>query len=159
MYGPISIDLAALPDDAVAPRWISPDMDALSIPWAPLIGGGIGFVNPPYSTRRGGLLSWFRMARLAQLAGSTVLLLSCAGPGSRAIALARAGASEILWCGRRLACLHPDTGEPAPANNSDQSVVVFAPPGGPALERTWTPPAAACVGKSRSSWPNRKRGE
>lgn len=167
------VDLAALEDDAVCPRWVGPDQDALAIPWAPLIAQAAaelgpdpaerppaGWVNPPYSQRAGGSLAWCRQAHAAALEGATVWMLIATGPGSRAACLARDHAEAIRWTARRLACLHPDTGEPNSGNNMDQALIRWGPRGGPAQETHFTPPRGALAGGRGApvDWTPRYRG-
>lgn len=43
-----AIDLAACDDNAVAPVWITKEMDSLSVDWAEASGGDWCWLNPPY---------------------------------------------------------------------------------------------------------------
>lgn len=118
------LDAAALPDDALCGRWLSPQQDALASPWGPC--SGTVWCNPPYGRRQGGLLAWVRRIR-EQVAQwhLRVLLLVPAWDGPRWAQEAAAGACEKVVFTRRLAYRHPDTGKPMDNSNFPSCLYLF----------------------------------
>jgi phage N-6-adenine-methyltransferase len=47
-WGPIAVDLAAHAGNAVCADYVTAEDDSLSLPWAELLDGGLGWLNPPY---------------------------------------------------------------------------------------------------------------
>ncbi len=161
------LDAAAVADDALCNAYIGPAEDALSVSWAARVADLVDatpercavFCNPPYSVRGGGHMAWMEKGIAEAAAGLVVVLLVGAGPASHAMRLAHTDATEKRWSARRLACVHPDTGEQLAGNNGDQCVVVCTPAGGPATVSYFDPPPAACGGGAVPvDWSVRRRG-
>ena len=68
-YGPFTVDVAATPANAKAPRFYSPAEDGLAQSWA----GERVWLNPPYGGRL--VRPWLEKARLEAAAGATVVCL------------------------------------------------------------------------------------
>lgn len=84
---PISLDAAACADSALVPNYLGPDheqvsrRDALQCDWASLAGGGVIWLNPPYSAP---LLQTFLATAIATVEqGTTVLSLLPVATSSR----------------------------------------------------------------------------
>lgn len=76
--GEFAVDLAADSTNAAAAQYLTAADDALSVPWAPLTAGGIGWLNPPFAHLR----PWVEKARAEQAAGARLVMLVPAGVGS-----------------------------------------------------------------------------
>lgn len=68
-YGPFTVDVAATPENAKAPRFYSPAEDGLAQSWA----GERVWLNPPYGGRL--VRPWLEKARQEADAGATVVCL------------------------------------------------------------------------------------
>ena len=80
-FGRIKVDLAARADNAVAPLFVTPEEDSLTVPWGERFPTKLGWLNPEFSD----LDLW--AAKCAREAGPTapglrVLLLTPASIGS-----------------------------------------------------------------------------
>lgn len=137
--GGFGLDAAAADTtDALCPRFLTPDIDALVARWRDHCDPALpaAWCNPPYSRRGGrgrGLLAWVEAAVRARDAGLLVVMLVPPSPSTRYHRLLHREAVELRMPPKRLAFLHPDTGEPMKGNRSD-SMLAFLRPGesGPA---------------------------
>lgn len=77
-WGPLTIDLAATRHNAKAPKWITPEEDSLKQDWTELIGGGIGFLNPPFTD----IEPWAEKCQLHGAAGARIITLTPASIGA-----------------------------------------------------------------------------
>lgn len=132
LNGAFGLDAAAAGDDALAPRFLTPDQDALTCDWAAACDPASPRVwcNPPYSRKGGrgrGLLAWVEAAVRARDAGLTVALLVPPAVSTRYWRLAMQEAATIKLLSRRVSFLHPDTGKPSAGNRGDSAVVILAP--------------------------------
>lgn len=123
---------AAGPSDALCARFLTPDEDALTCSWRALCDPDrpAAFVNPPYSRKGGrgkGLLLWAQGMVRARDEGLTVVALVPPSPGTRYHRLLHEEAVELRLPDRRLAFLHPDTGQPTAGNRGDSMVAVLRP--------------------------------
>jgi phage N-6-adenine-methyltransferase len=145
--GPIGLDAASAGDDAVAPRWLTPDDDALVASWAAACHpeDRRAWCNPPYSKVAGGaggagLLAWVEAGVRARDEGLVVAMLVPPSTSTRYWRLAFEEAAEILLCSKRVSFLDPNTGEPERGNRGDSAILIFRPgQRGPALVRPWWP--------------------
>lgn len=79
-FGEIALDLAAKLEDRVVYRHISPDSDSLSsFSWTRALGGGLGWLNPPFSRIR----PWAQKCRREAAEGAKIALLTPAGISTR----------------------------------------------------------------------------
>lgn len=125
-FGPIGLDCCALPDDSVAPAHIGPDEDCRRVEWGPRFQGVVAFLNPPYSRKSGGILSFVeRAAEQAQRWHLVVIVLAPPGVGTRYRARARELGAEIRDLPGRLSFLHPDTGLPVAGNREGSTLFIF----------------------------------
>lgn len=125
-FGAIGLDACALPDDSVAAVCIGPDEDCRRVEWGPRFSGSIVFLNPPYSRKAGGLLSFVeRAADQARAWHLLVILLAPPGVGSRYRSRARELGAEIRDLPGRLSFIHPDTGRPMVGNRDGSSLFIF----------------------------------
>ena len=125
-FGPIGLDACAMPDDAVCSGHIGPADDCRKVEWGPICRTKLVFVNPPYSRRAGGLLSFMDCA--ADQSGRwdlTVIVLAPPGVGSAYRRLAVAEGAEIRDLPKRLSFLHPDTGLLVQGNREGSSLFIF----------------------------------
>lgn len=142
-FGPAALDAAATALDAVAPRFISPDANALRAPWRRFLDRpGWVWLNPPYSRAGGGLYAWLRRARKqARRCKRLVVVIAPPGVGSAYRAWAMKQASEIRDLPKRLDFIHPETGRPVKGNPLGSSLFIFdGRPGarrGPARVSSW----------------------
>ena len=149
--GPFGLDAASAGDDAVAPRWLTPDEDALVASWAAACHpeDRRAWCNPPYSKVAGGaggdgLLAWVEAGVRARDEGLVVAMLVPPSTSTRYWRLAFEEAAEILLCSKRVSFLDPNTGEPERGNRGDSAILIFRPgQRGPALVRPWWPSGGA----------------
>ncbi|MFZ1934368.1 MAG: DNA N-6-adenine-methyltransferase [Thermoguttaceae bacterium] len=66
-YGPFTLDVCALPDNAKCERYFTPEIDGLQHPWT-----GCCWCNPPYGKTIG---QWVRKAWESSREGATVVML------------------------------------------------------------------------------------
>lgn len=66
-HGPFGTDVCALPSNAKAPRYFTPEVDGLAQDWT-----GVCWCNPPYGR---GIGAWLRKAYESSLAGAKVVCL------------------------------------------------------------------------------------
>ena len=126
--GPFDLDAAATPQDALAPAWIDPTEDALTVDWS--TRGANVIVNPPYSRLGGdghGLLAWAEAAVRARNGGATVAMIVPPAPSTRYHQLLKAEGELLLHPPHRLAFLDPDTGKPVRGNRGDTMAAVLRP--------------------------------
>lgn len=142
-FGPVALDAAATALDTVAPRFISPDVNALRVPWRRFLDRpGWVWLNSPYSRAGGGLYAWLRRARKqARRCKRLVVVIAPPGVGSAYRAWAMRQASEIRDLPRRVDFIHPETGRPVRGNPLGSSLFIFdGRPGarrGPARVSSW----------------------
>lgn len=74
-FGKLAIDLAATPENTKCERYIDPERNSLLCAWHHAIGGGIGWLNPPF----GDIAPWMHKAASC---GSDLLVLVPASIGS-----------------------------------------------------------------------------
>jgi phage N-6-adenine-methyltransferase len=149
--GAFGLDAASAGDDAVAPRWLTPDDDALVSSWAVACHPEHrrAWCNPPYSKVAGGaggagLLAWVEAGVRARDEGLVVAMLVPPSTSTRYWRLAFEQAAEILLCSKRVSFLDPNTGEPDRGNRGDSAILIFRPgQRGPALVRPWWPMGGA----------------
>lgn len=133
-----TLDAAASEDDHLVPWYLTPEDDALSADWSAHAGerpgsAGAYFVNPPYSgpraaPRSAGLAEWLKTAEgEAHAAGCPVVALVPAAFGSPWFRLAVERATEIRIYTRRLAFIHPDTGERQAGSRHSSAAVIYRP--------------------------------
>lgn len=48
-FGPIVLDLAAHEGNHVRDNWLGLPFDSKTLPWAAMLGGKVGWLNPPYN--------------------------------------------------------------------------------------------------------------
>lgn len=137
--GPFGLDAASAGDDAVAPRWLTPDDDARAASWARACAPGMprAWCNPPYSRLGGGLLAWVEAAVRARDEGLAVALLVPPSTSTRYWQLLQGEADEVLLLSRRVAFLDPNTGEAQKGNRGDSAVALFRPGARRGLVRSW----------------------
>lgn len=124
--GCCALDAAATAEDAVVARFLSPAEDALQMEWGPV--DGWVWANPPYSRKGGGLLAWLhRCIDQAQRWSCIVVMLAPPGVGSRYRAEALGRGVEVRDLPRRLAFIHPDTGQAAAGNREGSSLFIVRP--------------------------------
>ncbi len=110
-----TLDVAAQPDNAKCPRYLTPDDDGLAQPWK-----GVCWMNPPYGPTIG---AWMRKAYESALGGATVVCLVPVRTDTRWWhAYAQYG--EIRYVQGRLT--FGGATNPAPFPNA---VIIFRPPG------------------------------
>ncbi len=144
MYGPFDLDAASTAEDALAPLYLTPEDDALTVSWMDRCPAGpCGhpriWCNPPYSRKGGrgdGLLAWVRAAVRARDEGGLVVLLVQAAHATEWAKLAKAEAAERLEADRRIHYIDP-ANPAAKGSNRHESVVFVFTPGerGPARTR------------------------
>jgi phage N-6-adenine-methyltransferase len=139
--GPFGLDAASAGDDAVAPRWITPEEDALRASWAAICPARAprAWCNPPYSRLGGGLLAWVEAAVRARDEGVAVALLVPPSTSTRYWRLLLREADEVLLLDQRVAFLDPNTGEAQKGNRGDSAVALFRPGRSRSLVRAWHP--------------------
>lgn len=93
-FGPITWDLAATAENTKAPRFFTPEQDALSQDWTKL--SGILWCNPPFAE----LALWTRKSALSVGPGRVILLLSPLGVGEWATAFVEPFAYRLALAGR-----------------------------------------------------------
>lgn len=126
-----TIDLAATAANAVVPRHLDIATDALAVPWAPLLAGGWGWLNPPYTD----IAPWARKCRETREAGGSVAFLVPASVGSNWFRDSVDGCSLVLFLNGRL-CFMPDSSEVYP---KDCLLALYSPHLSPGYEVwTWT---------------------
>lgn len=74
-FGPFTMDLAATAESAKAPVFITPERNSLTVDWAHVLSGGIGWLNPPYSN----ITPWATKCAGESARGAEILMLV---PGS-----------------------------------------------------------------------------
>ena len=125
------LDAATTEIDALCLGFITPEINALEVPWLPyVVDTGhppAAWCNPPYGSRRGGLRRWIDQGWQESTTGLTGVFLVPPSMGSRYKGRAMKSAAEVRFYRSRLAFLSPDTGEPAPQNRGDSCLIVFRP--------------------------------
>lgn len=124
------LDAAAEAINALLAYWIGPGEDALRTEWGPRIALGhhAVFINPPYSTRAGGLKRWIRRCRQqARRWGIIVVALVPAAVGSAWWTWMHHRASKVRLLSRRLKHRHPETGQLVGGSSFGSAVVIFEP--------------------------------
>lgn len=71
-FGPITVDLAALPENAKAERFITPEIDTFTQDWREWINGGLGWLNPEFDP----MVVSVRKCAIEQRRGAEFLTLS-----------------------------------------------------------------------------------
>lgn len=79
-FGSISVDLAATPDNAKVPSFITPENNSLNIPWSTRFPGCLGWLNPPFAD----IDPWAAkcLAEASSPGGFRVVMLTPASVGS-----------------------------------------------------------------------------
>lgn len=125
------LDAATTEIDALCPAWITPEVDALEVPWLPYVADTgnppAAWCNPPYGSRGGGLQRWIDKGWEESRTGLIVVFLVPPSMGTRYMRRAHDSAAEVRFYQTRRAFLLPDTGQPADANRGDSCLVVFDP--------------------------------
>lgn len=143
LYGPFDLDAAAAgPEDALAPRWLTPEDDALIADWvaAAMVTGRPPRIwnNPPYSKRAGGIMAWIRAAIRARDAGALVVQLVQAANATAWAKLAKAEAAVRINPDRRIPFVSPDPADGRGSNRGESMIFVYIPgQRGPAASRDW----------------------
>lgn len=136
------LDAAASAENALCPLYITKEMDAFKVPWAP----GPVFCNPPSKRGESRLIDWIKRGQeQAQNQMVTVVMLVRSATGSLAWQrIVFPYASEIRFIEGRINYLLPNGQRSDPAG-FDSAVVIFKP--GPPRERinTWSPPPTAMI--------------
>jgi len=128
-------DLAANADNHLLPVWLGPGhptvecRDALTIPWRPLVGRGVGFCNPPYDR----CADFLRVAHVELGHGVSSVFLIPARTDTKFWHDHVAAADEIRFLKGRLRFVGAVQGAPFPS-----CVVVFR--GSPPGRRRWIGP-------------------
>jgi phage N-6-adenine-methyltransferase len=119
---------AAGPSDALCPRHLTPEDDALASSWRAACDPAhpTAFCNPPYSRRAGGLLAWAEAMVRARDEGLVVVAVVPPAPDTRYHRLLHREAVELRYL-PRLAFLHPDTGQAVSGNRGGSMVAVLTP--------------------------------
>ena len=118
------IDLAATPENALLPRYLTREEDALSIDWSGL--ADCGWCNPPYSS----VAPWINAAFASRTGFRTVLLLPTPN-GERVYHRILQESSEIVYITGRLAFLLPDGRARSGNTRGSCYVVIDSRPGPP----------------------------
>lgn len=71
-FGRITVDLAALPSNAKAPRFITPEIDTFTQDWCEWIDGGLGWLNPEFDP----MVKWASYCAVQQQRGAEFVVLS-----------------------------------------------------------------------------------
>lgn len=95
-WGKLTIDLAARADNAKCPESITPEEDSLKQDWARCIGGGIGWLNPPF----GDIAPW--AAKCLAARGTSIIMLTPASIGSEWFADYCEGKAKVVGLRPRL---------------------------------------------------------
>lgn len=144
LYGPFDLDAAAAgPEDALAPRWLTPEDDALTADWVAAAAepGRMPRIwnNPPYSRRAGGLVEWVRAAVRARNAGALVVQLVQAANATEWAKLAKVEAAYRLNPDHRIPFVSPNPDDKRSSNRGESMVYVYVPgKRGPAVSRDWS---------------------
>lgn len=72
-FGKLTIDLAATDEDHKAPKWITPERDTFTVNWAEEIGGGLGWLNPPFDVD---LMPWIQKCSVEGKRGARLLVVT-----------------------------------------------------------------------------------
>jgi hypothetical protein len=93
-WGPIRVDLAAHDngDNAKADIWIGPFQDSLRIDWVAWLGGGLGWLNPPF----GDIEPWAEKCRAESRRGAKILMLTPAAIGTEWFAQYVIGEAQVI---------------------------------------------------------------
>lgn len=144
-FGTFDLDAAASgPEDALAPRWLTPKEDALQTCWMQASGvqNPKVFLNPPYSKRAGreqGLIAWVQASMRARDSGALVVQIVPASFATSWGRLARKEAAERLEPDRRISFVNPDPNKPSGGNSHESMILVYRPgERGPSVVREWT---------------------
>ena len=131
-YGFI-LDAAASELDALAPRWIGPDLDALQVSWVAAAGGAgqSAWCNPPYSRRAGGLGTWIAKGLEEASRGLDVVMLVPPNVDASYWSLVdqavEDGRARVDLIRGRLAFRDPTTDRPVRGNRGGSAVVHLWP--------------------------------
>lgn len=123
---PCEIDLAALPHNAKCDKFITPDEDALSLPWHKL--GATGWCNPPYSETG----KWLEKGKIEAQHNFMSMFLVPTPNGEIYWRHVFGWATEIIFITGRISFELPNThGQliPKTGNTRGSCIVVFAEPG------------------------------
>lgn len=97
-----TLDACATADNAKAPRWITPEEDALQLPWE-----GVVWMNPPYGRQVG---QWIEKAlKEAREHQAVVVVLVPNRTETKWFDIIWEHAALICFLSRRIKFLHPDT--------------------------------------------------
>ena len=120
----IAFDLACTREDAVAPGFVHPEVDALASAWPTMVEGDVAWLNPPYA----------RSSAFARVASESkhcrTLMLVPASVGTAWFAEYVHPHALVVFLRPRLTFLHPDgTIMPAPINRDLMLCAYGWPPG------------------------------
>jgi phage N-6-adenine-methyltransferase len=99
-FGALAVDLAALPENAKAPAYITPEQNALTVPWAATYPGAFAWLNPEFAD----LDPWVAKCRAetSPYNGFRIALLTPASVGTNWFADHIHGKAKVLALSPRL---------------------------------------------------------
>lgn len=141
-----TLDAASAGDDALCPRWLTPEDDGLATSWKAHADGGAVWWNPPYSRDGGGLVTWVEKAVRERTAGVASVGLVPPAPTTKYHQVLHRHAAEIRYPRARLAFRHPDTGRVRKGNREGSMFPILIPGHrGPAVTRYTDEPFSMAV--------------
>ena len=131
-YGPFDLDAAASEENHIAPRWITKEVDALTVDWTRIIPPPCRvWCNPPYSRQGGPIEKWIRRFREMQLKGYDIVALVPADTSTKWFHRVWRWARDpelgvtLKFLPRRVRFLDPETRKPGGSPKFGSLIVEF----------------------------------